>query len=181
MLIEYPAGRTEPYKKEDALFWPVGITVSKKLRKFFWTQKGHSKANEGRIFCAGLDMPANAVAANRSDVEVIVKDLPECIDLEFDDDCLFWTDRGEVPLGNTLNKKQIIGEPPAAEKPFGRQILAQGLGEGIGLRIDRSNKCAYVADMGGHLWKCGLEGGVLKEKLYEGPTHTYTGLTFHKV
>jgi hypothetical protein len=57
---------------------------------------------------------------------VIQEKLPECIDLEMDDESgfLFWTDRGELPLGNTLNKKQIFGEAPAAEKPLGRQIVS---------------------------------------------------------
>ena len=173
--------RTESYKKEDAAFWPVGVTLSKKLDRFFWTQKGHSKANEGRIFSAGLEMPAGASAVDRPDIEVIASGLPECIDLEFDDESgvLYWTDRGELPLGNTLNMKQIIGSPPPEEKALGRQIIAQGLGEGIGLRLDKANRCLYVADMGGHLWKCSTEGGS-KEKLYEGPTHAYTGIAFYK-
>lgn len=170
---------TEPDKSADASFWPVGITLSKKLGKIFWTQKGHSKANEGRIFAAGLDLPKGATAAQRPDVEVIIDGLPECIDLEFDDDegALYWTDRGELPLGNTLNKKQIIGQPPSSQSALGRDILAQGLGEGIGLRLDKTNQCLYVADMGGHLWKCSMHGGP-KEKMYESATHAYTGLTF---
>lgn len=173
---------TEPEKVKDATFWPVGITISKRLKKFFWTQKGNSKANEGRIFSAGLEIPAGASPAARPDIETVVDGLPECIDLEFDDDegVLYWTDRGEIPLGNTVNKKQIIGTPPEAEKKLGRQIIAQGLGEGIGLRLDKVNRCLYVADMGGHIWKCSTEYG-LKEKLYEGPTHAYTGITFYKV
>lgn len=174
--------QTEPEKVADAAFWPVGIAVSKRLKKFFWTQKGHSKAGEGRIFSAGLDMPAGASPANRTDVETVIDGLPECIDLEFDDEEgeLYWTDRGELPLGNTLNKKRLIGAAPEAEKLFGREIIAQGLGEGIGLRLDKANKCLYVADMAGHLWRCSTEGG-LKEKLYEGPTDAYTGVAFYKV
>jgi DNA-binding ferritin-like protein (Dps family) len=105
---------TDSEKVENGLYWPVGISVSKKLGKFFWTQKGHSKANEGRIFSSNLDMPKNSTADNRSDVEVVMEGLPECIDLEMDDDTgvLYWTDRGEIPFGNTLNKKQIIGKAP---------------------------------------------------------------------
>ena len=37
---------------------------------------------------------------------------------------LYWTSRGELPLGNTLNKKQITGPAPAAEKALGRQIVS---------------------------------------------------------
>lgn len=29
--------------------------------------------------------------------------------------------------------------------------IAQGLGEGIGLRLDKANDCIYVADMAGRL------------------------------
>ncbi|KAK9770024.1 putative 3-hydroxyacyl-CoA dehydrogenase NAD binding domain-containing protein [Seiridium cardinale] len=171
----------EPEKKENPTYWPVGIALSTKHGKLFWTQKGHSKANEGRIFAAGLKTPADP--AKRDDVELIISDLPECIDLEFDDetDYLYWTDRGELPLGNTLNRKRIFSDKPAssAETALGREILAQGLGEGIGLRLDRANNCLYVADLGGHLWKCSTEGG--REKLYEGATHAYTGVAFYKV
>ena len=58
--------------------------------------------------------------------------------------------------------------------------MAQGLGEGIGLRLDKSKGCLYVADMSGHLWRCSVKGG-LKQKIYEGPTHAYTGVTFYRL
>jgi DNA-binding beta-propeller fold protein YncE len=170
--------KTEPEKKENPIYWPVGITISKQLNKFFWTQKGHPKANEGRILSASLE----TLPSTKQDVDVVIEGLPECIDLEFDDEegVLYWTDRGELPLGNTLNKKHIIGNPPPEELKLGRQIIAQGLGEGIGLRLDKANKCLYVADMSGHLWKCSTDYG-FKEKLLEGETHAYTGICFYKV
>lgn len=42
---------------EDQTKWCVGIAVSRKLGKFYWTQKGWSKAMKGRIFSASIDMP----------------------------------------------------------------------------------------------------------------------------
>lgn len=54
--------------------------------------------------------------------------------MELDDDAgiLYWTDRGELPLGNTLNKKTLLGDQPPAERRLGRQILTQGFSEAIG-------------------------------------------------
>lgn len=125
-LIETGDWQNEPDKAAVQQNWPVGITVSRKLNKFMWTQKGGSKASDGTIYSASLDMPKGSTASNRKDIEVIQEKLPECIDLEMDDESglLFWTDRGELPLGNTLNKKQMFGDAPAAEKPLGRQIVS---------------------------------------------------------
>ena len=106
--------------------WPVGVTFSHRLNKVFFTLKGTSKGFDGRILSAGLQLPKGCTAANRPDIEVVEHNLPECIDVEFDDESgvLFWTDRGELPLGNTLNRKQIIGDAPASEKALGRQIVS---------------------------------------------------------
>ncbi|KAH8169794.1 3-hydroxyacyl-CoA dehydrogenase, NAD binding domain-containing protein [Sarocladium implicatum] len=167
----------EPEKVKDQTNWPVGIAVSRKLGKIFWTQKGPSKSMQGRIFSAGIDSPAGSDASSRQDIQVIAENLPEPIDLELDDESgvLYWTDRGEIPTGNTLNKKTIVGGAPAAEGQLGREIIAQGFGEAIGLRLDKERDCIYVSDLSGRLWKCMTVPGP-KEKLYESAGHAYTGL-----
>ncbi|RGP78635.1 hypothetical protein FLONG3_3257 [Fusarium longipes] len=168
---------SEPEKVADQTNWPVGITVSDKLGKMFWTQKGPSKGNGGRIFSAGIDIPPGSDATSRNDIEVIAEDLPEPIDLDFNEDCgvLYWTDRGEMPLGNTLNKKTIIGQPPAEESKLGRQIIAQGFAEAIGLQLDKERDCIYVSDLSGRLWQCKTVPGP-KEKMHDCAGHAYTGL-----
>lgn len=107
---------------------PIGIAVSRTLNKLFWTQKGRPKGSDGRIFAASLDVPAGRTARDRDDIELIIDGLPECIDLDIDDEngILFWTDRGELPLGNTLNKKHLSRKTPAAEQMLGRQIVSFG-------------------------------------------------------
>lgn len=177
--------KTEKQKARNATYWPVDIAISKKLNKFFRTQKGGSKASEGRMFSASLDTPTDNGRGprDRSDVETIMEGLPKCIDLEIEDEegIIYWTDQVELPLGNILNRKRIFGEGmvSASEKNLDREILAQGLEEGIVLVLDKAHRCVYVADMGGHMWKCHMDGG-LKEKVYEGPTHAYTGLAYYK-
>lgn len=80
-----------------------------------------------------------------------------------------------MPLGNTLNKKTIIGEPPTAESKLGRQIIAQGFGEAIGLKLDKERDRIYVSDLSGRLWQCKTVPGP-KEKIHECAGHAYTGL-----
>ena len=74
--------------------------------QFYWTQKGPDDAGEGRIFRANIEMPKGETAANRSDIELLYEGLPEPIDLELDlkNRVIYWTDRGDPPRGNTVNR-----------------------------------------------------------------------------
>ena len=80
-----------------------------KLQKIYWTQKGPDKAGLGRIFRASIEIPKGESPANRSDIEVLFDQLPEPIDLELDlkNRVLYWTDRGDPPRGNTVNRAPI--------------------------------------------------------------------------
>src|SRR5215510_2300786 len=70
---------------------------------------GSDQKTMGRILRAGVDIPKGETAANRSDIEVFFDRLPEPIDLEFDLNhrMLYWTDRGDPPRGNTVNRASI--------------------------------------------------------------------------
>ncbi|GAA3196902.1 MULTISPECIES: hypothetical protein [Streptomyces] len=134
----------------------VGVAVDPARGHLYWTQKGPAKGGRGRIFRAGLELPAGADAANRSDVELLWSDLPEPIDLHLDGDWLYWTDRGAAPNGNTLNRAPL----PAPGAPGGApEILATGFAEAIGLAVDHDAGFAYVCDLGGHLRAVPLPGG----------------------
>ncbi|WP_254125833.1 hypothetical protein [Amycolatopsis sp. CA-230715] len=127
----------------------VGVAVDTEY--LYWTQKGPAKGGHGRIFRAGLDIPAGERADRRSDAEVLWDGLPEPIDLEIRDGWLYWTDRGAEPDGNTLNRAPLRA---AGEKP---QILARGFREAIGLAVD--DEIAYVSDLGGRIRSVFLGGG----------------------
>ena len=51
---------------------------------FYWTQKGPSKGDAGRLFCASLDIPADEKPDDRSDQSLLLHHLPEPIDLDLD-------------------------------------------------------------------------------------------------
>jgi hypothetical protein len=106
--------------RRDATRWCVGITIDPKLRKIYWTQKGPDNAGLGRICRANIDIPKGENPTNRSDIEVLFDQLPEPIDLELDlaNRVLYWTDRGDPPRGNTVNRadrhKGGAGDPDHA-------------------------------------------------------------------
>jgi DNA-binding beta-propeller fold protein YncE len=159
--------------KEDAenqLNWPVGISVNKKEGKFYWTQKGLSKGGKGRIFRANLEMPKGEDASNRSDIELLFSGLPEPIDLEVDEDTqtLFWTDRGDPPMGNSLNSVKVtdLKGLKDGEKNPKYNILARQLHEAIGLKLDQVNKHIYLTDLGGTVYRCNMDGKD-KKKVYD--------------
>ncbi|KAL9620419.1 MAG: hypothetical protein Q9160_005004 [Pyrenula sp. 1 TL-2023] len=160
---------------QDQTKWCVGIAVDPKAGKFYWSQKGPSKAGRGRIFQANMQMPEGETALSRSDVEMLFDKLPEPIDLEFEPDsqALYWTDRGEYPLGNTLNTAYVSG----ANNPHGGrhvQTLARHFHEAIGLKIDSVNRHIYLTDLGGAVYRFNMDGSD-KRKIYD-TSDAYTGI-----
>lgn len=143
-------------EKADQTKWCVGITLDTKKKQVYWTQKGFSKAGKGRIFRAPLDIPAGKNAENRDDIETVFEKLPEPIDLEFDEgtDTLYWTDRGEHPVGCTLNRAYVGSD---AQKSRQKEIVARQFHEPIGLKVDSKANRVWVADLGGSLYTVSLD------------------------
>jgi len=157
-LVE--AGRGDKDRR-DQTRWCVGITIDPKLRKFYWTQKGPDDAGLGRIFRANIDTPKGESPANRSDIEVLFDQLPEPIDLELDleNRVLYWTDRGDPPRGNTVNRAPI-------DKQAVPEILITHLMEGIGIALDVSGNRMFVTDFAGSVYSADLDGKNERNFLY---------------
>ncbi|PHH80804.1 hypothetical protein CDD80_6894 [Ophiocordyceps camponoti-rufipedis] len=178
--------KTGDWKKKDETNdqtrWCVGITVSPSTGKFYWTQKGPSKSNHGRIFRANIDMPPGSTPENRKDIECLFQRLPECIDLEVDEtnNVLYWTDRGELPNGNTINRVDLSKVKPVQGTAMSLpgkdyEIISRSLHEPIGLSLDLKNKRIFACDLGGAVYVCDLDGGNRK-KIYENDTGSFSGL-----
>src|SRR6266446_4529560 len=147
----------DPRPGPDATKWCVGIAVDVEGGKFYWTQKGGDNAGEGRILRANIDMPRGQTAANRQDIEVLYEALPEPIDLDFDPGTrmLYWTDRGDPPYGNTVNRAPLDA---AAGKRPPPEIVFDHLMEGIGLALDPKGRRMFITDFGGSLYSANLDG-----------------------
>src|ERR1700751_3502963 len=113
-LVEAGQGDAD---RRDQTRWCVGITIGPERKQIYWTQKGPDNGDLGRIFRAGIEIPKGETAANRSDIELFFDRLPEPIDLELDlkNRVLYWTDRGDPPRGNTVNRASINQKPQAPE------------------------------------------------------------------
>jgi len=146
-------GRTDEDRRDEDK-WCVGITVDTERRHVYWTQKGGSKAGHGRIFRAGMDIPKGQTAANRQDIAVLFSGLPEPIDLELDSQnrVLYWTDRGDPPRGNTVNRSRIDANTPSQE------IVLRHLLEGIGIALDVNGDRMFVTDLAGSIYGAPLGG-----------------------
>ncbi|KAK0382134.1 3-hydroxyacyl-CoA dehydrogenase [Colletotrichum limetticola] len=169
----------------DLKTWCVGISVAPKLGKFYWTQKGAPKSGQGRIFCANIEMPAGKTAETRDDIECFLGDLPEPIDLEVDEEThtIFWTDRGEIPKGNTLNRANIdpmTGLLLLSEGSKKYEILVRHLNEAIGVKLDQENGHVYFSDLGGSIYRCNVDGSE-KKKIFSDDDRTISGIAVLRI
>ncbi|HUO38946.1 MAG TPA: 3-hydroxyacyl-CoA dehydrogenase [Mycobacterium sp.] len=141
--------------RRDETRWCVGVAVDHVGGHLYWTQKGPSDAGLGKILRAGIDLPAGETAAHRSDIEAVLKDLPEPIDLEIDHTArtLYWTDRGDPPYGNTVNRAALNAN--ARSEP---EIVVTHLMEGIGIALDPGHNRMFVTDLGGNIYVARLDG-----------------------
>jgi len=158
-LVE--TGRSETDRRDQSR-WCVGITVVPKLGKFYWTQKGPDNGGLGRIFRANTEIPKGESPAKRSDIEVLFDHLPEPIDLELDlaNHVLYWTDRGDPPRGNTVNRVRIDDANAAP------QVLITHLMEGIGIALDVPGNRMFVTDFAGSVYSADLDGSNERNFLY---------------
>ena len=151
--------------RRDARNWPVGIALDVESGKLYWTQKGNDNADQGRIFRANLEIPEGQTPATRKDIEVLYDGLPEPIDLDLDlaNRMMYWTDRGDPPRGNTVNRAPmdaINGRRPEPE------IVFTHLMEGIGLALDTKGGRMFFTDFGGSLYSSNLDGSNRKTLLF---------------
>jgi DNA-binding beta-propeller fold protein YncE len=154
-LVDTSHGDARP--GTDATKWCVGIALDTDRGHIYWTQKGPDNAGQGRIFRAGIEIPKGEDPTTRKDVELLYDGLPEPIDLDLDlaNRTMYWTDRGDPPRGNTVNRAALDAPSGTRKDP---EIVFNHLMEGIGLALDLKNGRMFLTDLGGSLYRCNLDG-----------------------
>jgi hypothetical protein len=160
-LVETGRGDAD---RRDATNWCVGIALDVERGQLYWTQKGPDDAGQGRIFRANLEIPKGQTPAHRKDIELLFDRLPEPIDLDLDltKRMMYWTDRGDPPRGNTVNRAPMDPEPGNGQDP---EIIFTHLMEGIGLSLDLKGGRIFLTDFGGSVYSASLDGSNKKTLL----------------
>jgi len=143
--------------RRDLNRWCVGIAVDPDRGHIYWTHKGPDNAGLGRLCRAGIDIPKGQSAAKRKDIEVLYDGLPEPIDIELDREnrLIYWTDRGDPPRGNTVNRAPMDAGRKGRPAP---EILFTHLMEGIGIALDLKGGRMFMTDLGGSVYSAKLDG-----------------------
>ena len=76
---------------------------------------------------------------------------------------MYWTDRGDPPRGNTVNRAPMDA---ASGTPQRAGNLFNHLMEGIGLSLDLENKRMFLTDLGGSVYSANLDGSNKKNLLF---------------
>src|SRR5262249_5632550 len=127
-----------------------------------------------RLCRANVDVPKGENAAMRSDIELLFDQLPEPIDLELDleNRVLYWTDRGDPPRGNTVNRTPI-------DEKTSPQILIKHLMEGIGIALDVPGNRMFITDFAGSVYSADLDGK--NERNFLAGQGNLTGIAYAEV
>jgi sugar lactone lactonase YvrE len=168
----------DPRPGPDAMKWCVGIAVDAEGGKIYWTQKGDDNAGQGRIFRTNIELPQDQSSANRNDIELLYENLPEPVDLDLDvaNGMLYWTDRGDPPRGNTVNRAPMDPPHGTNKEP---EILFTHLMEGIGLALDLKGGRMFFTDFAGSVYSANLDGS--NQKTLVAAEGNLTGIAYAEV
>ena len=95
-------------------------------------------------------------AGASSDIQVLFDGLPDPIDRDLDRTTrpMYWTDRGDPPRGNTVNRARMHSAPGRRKDP---EIVFTHLMEGIGLALDIKNQRMFMSDSRRRRLRCDSE------------------------
>ena len=162
--------------RNDQTRWCVGVAIDHDWNDIWWTQKGPDNGDLGKLFRAPLNIKSGETPSTRTDIELIKDRLPEPIDLEIADGFIYWTDRGDPPRGNTVNRMRLeIDE----HDPGPLEIVFDHLMEGIGIAIDAANDRMFLTDLAGTIYVARLDGS--DRKVIAAVQGNLTGIAYAEI
>lgn len=112
----------------------------------------------------------NNAAGCKWELSLFSKKEPVDLEIEESEGTLHWTDRGELPTVNSINRAKIStlkavqpNDRPSAPGR-GYELLVKNLHEAIGVALDIKNRHMYTTDLGEAVYRYDFDGGN-KQKL----------------
>jgi hypothetical protein len=162
--------------RKDQTRWCVGVAVDHDWNEIWWTQKGPDNGDVGQLFRAPLSLRPGETPSTRTDVQLIKDRLPEPIDLEIANGWIYWTDRGDPPRGNTVNRMRLEVDE---HDPGPQEIIFDHLMEGIGIALDVANNRMFVTDLTGTIHSARLDGS--DRKVIAAVQGNLTGIAYAEI
>lgn len=76
---------------------------------------------------------------------------------------MYWTDRGDPPRGNTVNRAPMDSDAKGRPSP---EIVFTHLMEGIGIALDLKGERMFLTDLAGTVYSARLDGSDKKALLF---------------
>ena len=148
--------------RNGSTFTPKQLQLDRKNRKLYWSDR------EGmRIMRSNLDGSKIETLLDTSEGDARPgKDLKKwCVGIALDIEGgkVYWTDRGDPPRGNTVNRAPMDVTNGKRPEP---EIVLNHLMEGIGLALDLDNGRMFVTDLAGSVYSANLDGSNKKPVLF---------------
>src|SRR6266481_5120865 len=153
---------------EGKTFTPKQLHLEKRSGKLYWCDREGMRVMRANLDGSNIeilvDTSKGETPVDRTDIELLFDGLPEPIDLELDlkNRLIYWTDRGDPPRGNTVNRASIDADfskhPPS-------DILLTHLMEGIGIALDFKGNRMFTTDLAGNIFSAKLDGSEKKPLL----------------
>ena len=89
---------------------------------------------------------------------------------------MYWTDRGDPPRGNTVNRAPMDSEKKGRAEP---EILLTHLMEGIGIALDLKSSRMFLTDLGGSVYVANLDGS--NKKIVLAAEGNLTGIAYAEI
>jgi len=170
-LVDTSQGDTRP--GADARKWCVGITVDADRGHIYWTQKARTTASRAgssvriSIFPRARMLPI--AGHDRLVRRAAGADRPGA---RSENRHLYWTDRGDPPRGNTVNRTSIDGKPA-------QDIVLSNLMEGIGIALDVAGDRMFVTDLAGSVYCAKLNGS--QKRVLAAAQGNLTGVAYAEI
>jgi hypothetical protein len=143
-------------------FTPKQIQIDKPNGKLYWSDREGMRVMRANFDGSDIE---TLVDTSQGDSRPGADPNKWCVGIAIDAGAgkLYWTDRGDPPRGNTVNRAPL--DAPRGGRPPPEMVFSH-LMEGIGLALDPKHGRMFITDFGGSVYSANLDGSDQKTLLF---------------